>query len=213
MVPSSDPTVFVVDDDHDIRSALSRALSKRGFEVKTFSSAQAFLDAYSNDMYGCLVLDYGMPGMNGLELQEMLVAKGTPLPIIFITGHGGVPESVKAIKAGAIDFLEKPFRTETLVERINAAFETLVKRNEAWQKTADATAKFESLTAREREIADFMVSNPSQATSKDIARALHISPRTVDHHRARILEKMNIKSSLQLIELANLAQLDRNRSD
>lgn len=207
MKPSTEPTVFIVDDDQDIRSALSRSLIKRGFRVETFASAQAFLDGYTCEMYGCLVLDYGMPEMNGLELQEILVNRGTPLPIIFITGHGGVPESVQAIKAGAIDFLEKPFRSEALVDHIKAAFEALTERSETWQKASDAKAKFAALTAREMEIAEYMVSNPSHTTSKDIARALDISPRTVDHHRARILEKMQIKSIMQLVELSNLAAL------
>lgn len=202
---ATDPTVYIVDDDEDIRSSLSRSLGKRGFAVKTFATAQEFLDAQESTYFGCIVLDYGMPGMNGLELQQALLDLGKPLPIIFITGHGGVPESVQAIKAGAIDFLEKPFRTDVLVDRINAAFETLTRNQALRNKSAEAHAKLSTLTDREREIVDFMVSNPALATSKDIARELDISPRTVDHHRARILEKMQMKSIMELIELSNVA--------
>jgi FixJ family two-component response regulator len=204
----TDLTVFVIDDDKDIRSSLSRALGKRGFAVETFDSAKAFLAAYDPDLRGCIILDYGMPGMTGLELQEVLVSKGRPLPIIFITGHGGVPESVQAMKAGAVDFLEKPFRSDVLVDCINTAFETLVQTNAGHEKSDAAREKLATLTSREKEIVDFMVSNPSKTSSKDIARALDISPRTVDHHRARILEKMNIKSIVELVELSTLAQSD-----
>lgn len=204
---AADPTVYVVDDDEDIRSSLSRALGKRGFLVQTFGSAQDFLDKQDDTLFGCIILDYGMPGMNGLELQQALIENGTALPIIFITGHGGVPESVQAMKAGAVDFLEKPFRSELLVDRINAAFDKLTRTQAQRDKSAQACAKLSALTDREREIVDFIVVNPALATSKDIARVLDISPRTVDHHRARILEKMQIKSIMELIELSNIALL------
>jgi two-component system response regulator FixJ len=203
---ATDPTVFVIDDDKDIRSSLTRSLGKRGFTVETFDSAQAFLDTYDPELKGCIILDYGMPGMTGLELQEVLVCKGRPLPIIFITGHGGVPESVQAMKAGAIDFLEKPFRSDVLVDCINTAFETFVQASVGHEKSDAARQKLANLTSREKEIVDFIVANPSKTSSKDIARKLDISPRTVDHHRARILEKMNIKSIIELIDLVTLAQ-------
>lgn len=199
-------TVFVIDDDEDIRTSLGRALNKRGFKVEVFGSAQAFLEAFDDAFAGCIILDYGMPGMSGLELQQLLVAKGIALPIIFITGHGGVPESVQAMKAGAIDFLEKPFRSEVLIDRINTAFDTYLQTSALRQKSSHALSKFRSLTAREKEIVDYMVANPSLTTSKDVARALDISPRTVDHHRARILEKMNINSIMELTELSIAAQ-------
>jgi len=199
---ATDKTVFIIDDDADIRTSLSRALGKRGFEVLTYGSAQEFLEAYGPDQSGCIILDYGMPGMNGLELQEKLVADGFLMPIIFITGHGGVPESVQAIKAGAVDFLEKPFRTDVLVERIRHAMTMDAATNEQREKARQARIKLETLTSREKEIVGMIVSNPSTSTSKEIARALDISPRTVDHHRARILEKMQIKSIVELIDVA-----------
>ena len=201
------PIVYLVDDDQDIRSSLSRALKKRGFEVVSFASADAFLEAYSPMQAGCLVLDYGMPGMNGLELQERLVSLGSSLPIIFITGHGGIPESVQAMKAGAVDFLEKPFRQDVLVERITTSFEIDRKERLDGEAHEEAQAAFDRLTDREKEIAGLMVSQPSDASSKELARQLDISPRTVDHHRARILEKMSVRSIAELVDLAARAKL------
>ncbi len=204
MVPT-ETTVYIIDDDDDIRSSLSRALGKRGFQVATFDSAAAFLNVCDPEKPGCIILDQGMPGMTGLELQQELVTKRVDLPVIFITGHGGVPESVQAMKAGAIDFLEKPFRTDILVERIDAAFEGLFENRKASEKTRGARRKLASLTPREKEIVDMMVADPSKTSSKDLARSLDISPRTVEHHRARILEKLQIKSVVELIDLAIVA--------
>lgn len=197
----TESTVFIIDDDEAIRSSLSRALGKRGFAVNSFASATTFLSEYDPTQPGCLVLDYGMPGMNGLELQAALIEQGYAVPIIFITGHGGVPESVQAIRAGAIDFLEKPFRTEVLVDRINLALEINATENAQRAKALQAKAKLEMLTSREKEIVDLIVSDPSNTTSKEIARILNISPRTVDHHRAHILAKMQIKSIVELVDI------------
>jgi FixJ family two-component response regulator len=194
--------VFIVDDDPDIRSSLSRALRVRGFAVDSFDSATAFLESYDGDPYGCLILDQGLPGMTGLELQKHMNQQGHALPIIFITGHGGVPESVQAIKGGAVDFLEKPFRQADLIERINTALEAAELLARAERQSRDARSKLGRLTPREREIADYMLANPGDLSSKGIARALEISPRTVDHHRARILEKLEIGSVAELIDLA-----------
>ncbi|WP_435312528.1 response regulator transcription factor [Primorskyibacter sedentarius] len=199
--------VFLVDDDANIRSSLARALGLRGYEVKAFESAQAFLDAYDGESSGCLILDYGMPEMDGLQLQRHLVDRNIAIPIIFITGHGGVPESVQAMKMGAMDFLEKPFQQAVLIERIDAALAYDQTRRAATQKTDAVKARFDSLTSREAEIARLIVSNPASNSSKDIARMLDISPRTVDHHRARILEKMDVGSVAQLVELALKAEV------
>ncbi|XDA99945.1 response regulator [Sulfitobacter sp. LCG007] len=196
------PVVFVVDDDSDIRKSLGRALRMRGFTVETFDSARAFLDRYDPSRIGCLVLDYGMPGMSGLELQRHLNEAGNRLPIIFITGHGGVPESVQAMKAGAVDFLEKPFRLRVLAERITAACDMALERARLAASERTAADRFGRLTIREREIVDLILEQPSEATSKDIGRILGISPRTVDHHRARILEKLEVRSLLELVGLA-----------
>lgn len=199
--PAPQSTVFLVDDDEAIRSTLSRALIKRGFEVRTFETALAFLDAYDPSEPGCLVLDYGMPGLNGLELQTHLIDHNIRIPIIFISGHGGIPETVQAMKAGAVDFLEKPFRQHVLVDCIDAAFETDLNTRAQQQQDAITRQKFASLTTREQEIARFMIDNPSNTASKEIGRALDISPRTVDHHRARVLEKMGTKSIAELVKI------------
>jgi FixJ family two-component response regulator len=149
-----------------------------------------------------LVLDYGLPEFNGLELQELMNEKNLQIPIIFISGHGGVPETVQAMKAGAIDFLEKPFRQATLVACIQAAFEKDFENRRAKSNDQATQVKFERLTSREQEVALFMMRNPSNTASKEVGRKLEISPRTVDHHRARILEKMEIGSVAELIELS-----------
>lgn len=200
-MPDVPLTVFVVDDDEDIRTSLSRALDKRGFTVEVHASAQSFLAAYDGSRTGCLVLDFGMPGMNGLELQDHLNAGKMPIPIIFITGHGGIPESVQAIKGGAIDFLEKPFRQSALVERIEMAMAVALDRLSTQQRTLHQQALLGRLTARELEIVERIVQEPSEISSKEIASYLGISPRTVDHHRARILEKLGIRSLAELIAL------------
>ena len=200
-------TVFLVDDDDRIRASLARALGKRGFHVSCFASAEAFLAAYDPDQPGCLVLDYGMPGLNGLDLQKRLVADYIAIPIIFISGHAGVPESVQAMKAGAVDFLEKPFRQNVLVDCIEAAFKRDLETRATRASSKSARSKFDQLTAREKEVALFMIANPSNTSSKEVGRQLDISPRTVDHHRARILEKMAIHSVAELIDLSVSADL------
>lgn len=201
-MPETDLTVFVVDDDEDIRSSLMRALNRRGYQVEVYDSAPAFLNAYDGERPGCLVLDHGMPEMSGLELQQRLKQLGYPIPVIFITGHGGVPESVAAIKAGAVDFLEKPFRQTDLIDRIESAFDIARKQFSEQQESRKVRARFDKLTAREQEIVDRMVEMPSETSSKEIGSWLGISPRTVDHHRARILEKLDVRSVAELIAVA-----------
>ena len=192
-------TVFIVDDDDDIRSSLSRALSKRGYTVETFSSARHFLKAYDHNKLGCVILDYGMPDMNGLELQQHMKEQSILLPVIFITGHGGIPESVQAIKQGAVDFLEKPFRQTTLVNCIEMAFGTVLETQLSEQGHKQLEENLGRLTNREKEVAEYIVLNPSTTSSKEVGRHLGISPRTVDHHRARVLEKMNMTSVTELV--------------
>ncbi len=205
------PFVFLVDDDADIRGSLSRALGLRGYVVKSFASAQDFLDSYERNLSGCLLLDYGMPHMDGLELQKHLRDMGSHLPVIFITGHGGVPESVAAMKMGAVDFLEKPFKQSVLIAQIDAALETDKQRRDAAQQTSGIVARFESLTDREQEICLILANRPGQNSSKAIARSLGISARTVDHHRARILEKMNVGTVAELVEASLKAGLEKDR--
>lgn len=198
-MPDSPHTIFLVDDDDAIRSSLSRALKTRGFDVEAHASAFSFLESFDGSRDGCLILDYGMPGMNGLELQERLNTLGHDLSIIFITGHGGVPESVQAIKGGAVDFLEKPFSQAMLIERLETACAQI---RESRRRSADARARIDRLTPREREIVDHIVTHPSEISSKAIAARLGVSPRTVDHHRARILEKLGASSLVEVLAMA-----------
>lgn len=201
-MPDASLTVFIVDDDAAIRGSLSRALVKRGYQVEAYGAASAFLAVYDGLRQGCLVLDYGMPGMNGLELQRHLNACGWPIPVIFVTGHGGVPESVQAIKGGAVDFLEKPFRQTDLVDRIETAFELARARRSSEAQDRERQLALDRLTAREREIVERVASHPSETSSKEVAAYLGISPRTVDHHRARILEKLGLRSVAELVAFA-----------
>lgn len=198
---TSDMIVFVVDDDEAIRTSLTRALEMRDYTVEAYGSAAAFLDAYDPARTGCLVLDYGLPGMNGLELQAHMNSKGMTLPVIFITGHGGIPESVQAMKGGAVDFLEKPFRQSVLVERIETACALAKHEQTVASRENDVARRLENLTAREREIVECILDHPGETTSKEIGRFLEISPRTVDHHRARILEKLQVRSIVELVDL------------
>ncbi len=195
-------TVFVVDDDPAMRNSLPRTLRMRGFEVEVFASAPDFLAQYDGKRPGCLVLDLRMPEMSGLELQQRLGDSARFLATIFISGHGGVRESVQAMKGGAMDFIEKPFRTSSLVERIEAAFEQVRSQLELQRKCADIRMRFDRLTAREAEIVARIVACPAEISSKEIGRHLGISPRTIDHHRARILEKLEVRSTAELVGLA-----------
>lgn len=193
-------TVYVVEDDEVLSRALTRSLRKRGFSVEEFRSAEAFLEGVDGTRSGCLVLDYGLPEMNGLELQSHLNEIGISIPIIFITGHGGIPESVKAMRAGAIDFLEKPYKTANLISRIETAFEKsreIIKDVEAKRFLKNA---INSLTAREQQVFDLLINDPNMASSKAIARALDISPRTADIHRSRVLSKTGCVSVVDLVK-------------
>ena len=194
-------SVFLVDDDPVILKVLPRALRRRGFQVQAFSSATDFLHVYSGAP-GCLVLDLSMPNMTGLELQQELIHRKFSIPIIFITGHGGIRQSVKALKLGAIDFLEKPFKPEVLLKRIKEAFVVEQENRARLHKTDEIQSRFARLTPREAEVFRLLIANEEHTSSKLIARELGISHRTVDQHRARILQKTKTKSIAELLLLA-----------
>lgn len=194
------PLVYLVDDDPAIRKALPRALRQRGLEVEAFSSAREFLDNY-RDQLGCLVLDLSMPEMDGLQLQAELSRLQIDIPIIFITGHGGVPESVSAIRAGAIDFLEKPFLPDTLLQRIEEALTLDHENRNRNQEVNSKRERFSRLTEREQDIFRILIADDTIPSSKEIARTVGISHRTVEHHRARILEKTETSSVPELRSL------------
>ena len=195
------PIVFLVADDAAVLGSLTRALGLYRHDVKSFSSAQAFLDTYKGQ-HGCLVLDLSMPDINGLKLQELLLENDIFLPVIFISGHGGVPESVQAIKAGAIDFLQKPFLTEVLLQRIDEAIKADYNERSSMQHKNAVQLRFASLTGREKDVYDILVASEELPSSKEIARQLGISHRTVEHHRSRILEKTQTRTIVELQLLA-----------
>lgn len=201
MTTDASQLIYIVDDDADIRSSLLRAMRIRGFEAEGFATAAEFLENYDQTRIACLILDQGMPDMSGLELQKHLTMNGYSMPIIFITGHGGVPESVQAMKGGAIDFLEKPFRQSELMDCIHSALSLATSMHADSRKNHALQERFAKLTPREREIVDHMISHPSEVSSKEIGRHLNISPRTVDNHRARILEKLGVCSVVELMAI------------
>lgn len=192
------PTIFIVDDDSAVRDALKLLLRSVGQAVETFGSGQEFLDAYGEDRAGCLVLDIRMPGMSGLELQQKLNERHSILPIIFITGHGDVPMAVEAMQAGAVDFIQKPFRDQDLIDRINQALEKDSNNRAALGERNDIRRRLETLTPREREVLDLVVHGKA---NKVIAGDLKLSQRTVEIHRARVMEKMQASSLAHLVRM------------
>lgn len=192
------PTVYIVDDDQAIRHAMELLMRSVGMNYEIFSSATDFLANHTNDRAGCLVLDIRMPGIGGLELQEKLNNSGSTLPIIFITGHGDVPMAVDAMQKGAVDFIQKPFRDQELLDRINEALETDLERRTARQEKAGVLEKIEKLTNREREVFDLVVTGKP---NKVIAYELGVSQRTIEIHRARVMEKMSARSLAELVRM------------
>ena len=190
--------VYVVDDDEGVRDGLSLLLATVGQPCELFGSATDFLDVYDEDMSGCLVLDIRMPRMTGLDLQEKLIAMGSSLPIIFITGHGDIPMAVEAMQKGAVDFIQKPFRDQELLDRIREALATDEERREEQQQHAEVVERLHRLTNREREVFDLVVTGKP---NKVIAYELGVSQRTVEIHRARVMEKMQARSLADLVKM------------
>ena len=192
-------TIYIVDDDASVRRALKRLFRAAGFESKVFASAADFLARGRHDAPGCLVLDVQMPGIDGLDLQHELAERGIDIPIVFITGHGNVPMSVRAMKGGAVDFLEKPFDGETLLAAVEQA---LTRDREARQRRAEGAAvreRLASLTPREREVMALVVAG---RLNKQIAFELGISEKTVKIHRGRVMAKMQADSLADLVRMA-----------
>jgi FixJ family two-component response regulator len=194
----SEPIVFIVDDDEAVCQSLRMLAETVSLNVQTYGTAQAFLDAYDPAQPGCLVLDARMPGMSGLELLSKLVQEGISIPTIVISGHGDVSMAVEAMKTGAIDFVEKPFRDQSLLDRVQKAIELDLKIRGEQTERANIEHKIALLTPREREIMDLLVTGKS---SKMIAYDLGISQKTVDFHRVHIQEKMGVDSVVQLVRL------------
>lgn len=193
------PTVFVVDDDADLREALVQLLETAGLAVEGYPDGPSFLAAFGRDRAGCLLLDVAMPGMTGLEVQAALKARGEVVPIVFLTGHGDIPMAVRALQAGAVDFLEKPVTGARLVEHVRRALTKDLEERALRAEIRMARERCGRLTAREREVMARVVDGGS---SKEIGRALGLSPRTVEVHRAHVMHKMGASSLAELIRLA-----------
>lgn len=199
MMKTEQQTVFVVDDDSAVRDSIAELVESLGLHVEGFASAQAFLDIFAPARPGCLVLDVRMAEMSGLVLQERLNALEARIPVIVLTGHGDVPMAVQALKAGAVDFLQKPYREQALLDSINAALSL-----DAVARSSSAAAdKYDqclaALTEREREVLDQLLAGKS---SKEIARAMAISPRTAEAHRHNLLRKFGVGSAKELMCLS-----------
>ncbi len=192
------PTVFIVDDDPAIRFAMQALMDSVNVEHEIFASGDEFLESVDDRRAGCLVLDIRMPGLGGLELQEELLQRGSTLPIIFITGHGDVPMAVEAMQKGAVDFIQKPFRDQDLLDRIREALKTDQERREEQQKHTEVAERLARLTNREREVFDLVVTGKP---NKVIAYELGVSQRTVEIHRARVMEKMQARSLADLVKM------------
>lgn len=192
------PTVFIVDDDAAIRFAMQALMDSVNLEHEIFGSADEFLEKVGDQRPGCLVLDIRMPGLGGLELQEELIRRENTLPIIFITGHGDVPMAVEAMQKGAVDFIQKPFRDQELLDRIREALATDEERRQAQQHHAEVSLRLDRLTNREREVFDLVVTGKP---NKVIAYELGVSQRTVEIHRARVMEKMQARSLADLVKM------------
>jgi len=197
-VTTKKPIVMVVDDDSGVRNAMRALLKSVGLESALYASAQEFLAAYQPAQPGVLVLDIRMPGMSGLELQQQLSLRGAVIPVIFMTGHGDIPMAVEAMQHGAFDFLQKPFRDQELLDRINAALKQDAENRAAVERLADVKARAESLTPREREVMALVVDGRA---NKVIAIDLGLSERTVEIHRANVMEKMGARSVAHLVKM------------
>lgn len=199
MATTERKVVYVVDDDRAVRDSLLMMLATAGYSAKAFASAAEFLKEWIPDEVACLILDVRMPGQSGLELQELLRSNDSPLPIIFVSGHGDVPVSVRAMKGGALDFLEKPFSRQTLLDRVEEAIAIAEQEKLSERGRKGILSRFESLTPREREVLEHVVAGRQ---NKEIARLLEISHRTVELHRTHMMDKMAARSLPDLVSMA-----------
>ena len=198
-------TVFVVDDDDAVRNSLRLLLKAVGLRTELFRSADEYLGSFDNARAGCLVLDIRMPGMSGLELQEELNRRQAILPIIFITGHGDIPMAVEAMQRGALDFLQKPFRDQDLIDRVNRALEKDRAGRALLEDRESLLARLATLTPREREVMQMVTQGRA---NKVIAADLDVSSRTVEIHRAHVMEKMGANSLAHLVRMSIDTGLD-----
>lgn len=192
-------TIFIVDDDEAIRDSLGLLLEASGYRSVAFASGEEFLEVLERDAAGCVLVDVRMPGLGGLEVQQELQRRGSAVPAIIMTGHGDVPLAVKAMRAGAADFIEKPFSEETILASIARALKAGAAHRQENARNAQIVAQADQLTAREREVLTELVAGHA---NKVIAHHLSISPRTVEIHRARVMEKMRARNLSDLVRMA-----------
>jgi FixJ family two-component response regulator len=198
-VSATGGTVFLVDDEPGMLKALARLLEAEGFTVRAFTSAKTFLESYHAEALGCVVLDVAMPELDGLELQQRLTQSGVLLLIVFLTGHGDIPMSVRAVKAGALDFLTKPVKDVDLLRAVRAALQRAAEQRELIRETALLHQRYSGLTPREREVMAHVVVGE---LNKQVADALGIGEHTVKVHRSRVMEKMGVPSLADLVRAA-----------
>lgn len=194
------PTVYVVDDDPAIRRALTQLLEVAGFRVEPHADGPAFLAACGEACAGCVLLDVAMPGMSGHEVLARLRSRGIHIPVVFLTGHGDVPMAVRSLQAGALDFLEKPIRSDVLLERVSRALVLDMERRTAANSAQQLQQRFARLTPRERQVMDLVVAGNS---NKVIARELELSPRTVESHRTNVMHKIGVSNLAELVRIVN----------
>jgi FixJ family two-component response regulator len=206
MEEGSEQIVFVVDDDESMRVALTYLFQSMNLRVEVFSTATAFLESKLPSITSCLVLDIRLPGVNGLEFQDVLAKAGIHIPIVFMTGHGDIPMSVKAMRAGAIDFLPKPFRDQDMLDAVMRAFDQDRKRRDEEKVVSKLRHLFESLTPREREVLPLVISG---LMNKQIAHRLEISEITVKIHRGQVMKKMKARSLADLVRMAEILGIKR----
>lgn len=204
MKDTQEQTVFIVDDDDAVRDSIQELVESVGLQAEGYASALAFLNAFQPQCPGCVVLDVRMAEMSGLILQERLNALGSGIPVIVLTGHGDVPIAVQAMKAGAVDFIQKPYREQSLLDSINAALSVDAAARRLSRAADDLEQRLSALTEREREVLNHLLSG---STSKEIARELGVSPRTVEAHRQNLLRKLGIGTAKELmLRLAHQVQ-------
>lgn len=196
---NAQPTVFIVDDDSAMRDSLGFLIGSVGRKVETYASAEEFLDAYDNERPGCIVLDVRMPGLSGLELMEKLGEDRFAPPVVLITGHGDIPMAVRALKAGAFDFIEKPFSDQVLLERIQQALQQDTSDRASEHDRSDIERRAARLTTRENQVFELVVDGKP---NKVVASELGLSQKTVEVHRAHVMEKMRAESFADLVKMA-----------
>jgi len=205
---SDNQTVYLIDDDEDVRRAVSFLLSTAGFSVRVYESGVKFLEKLEGLQQGCIITDVRMPGMDGVELLRRLRDRGAAMPVIVMTGHGDVALAVSAMKAGAVDFIEKPFGDEVIISAVRAALRQLSADDQFRTQIAQIQARAGNLSVRERQVLDGLLKG---LPNKTIAYELSLSPRTVEVHRAAVMAKMGAKSLSDLVRMAMLARLPEDK--